>query len=131
MEKGKIMIVDDERDSREALKGHLKGEPYTIIEAENGEDAIRKLESGSNLVDVGLILCDINMPKVNGLECMHYIRENAPGIPIVAITGHPDTGKAMDLINEGIKDYLIKPVKKEKLQKTVKELVASGKDFDY
>ncbi len=131
MEKGKIMIVDDERESREALKLNLMEDHYNIIEAENGLDAVQKLESGDNLVNLGLILCDINMPKVNGLECMHYMRENAPGIPIIAITGHPDTGMATDLIAHGIKDYLIKPVEKETLRTTVKKWVTAGKEFDY
>ncbi len=131
MEKGKIMIVDDERESREAMKLHLLQDHYNIVEAEDGADAVRKLESGDNLVNLGLILCDINMPKVNGLECMHYIRENAPGIPIVAITGHPDTGMATDLMTHGIKDYLIKPIDREKLRSTVKKLVNAGKDIDY
>ena len=131
MEKGKILIVDDEPESREAIKLYLTGEHYHFIEAENGEEAVKKLESGDNLVNLGLILCDINMPKVDGVQAMQYIRRNAPGIPIVAITGHPDMDTAKKLLHDGVKDYLIKPVNGEKLRTTVKNLIMAGKDIEF
>lgn len=131
MSKGKILIIDDESDVRDVLKFHLSEKNYNVIEAENGQEGIDLLKSGDNLTNVGVIICDIRMPKVNGIECIQYIRQEAPGIPIVVVTGFPDTQIAVNLLNEGVKEYLVKPVDKEKLVSTVEKLVAAGKDVDY
>lgn len=131
MPKGKVLIIDDESDVRDVLKFHLSGSNYHVIEAENGQEGIDLLKSGDNLTNVGVILCDIRMPKVNGIECIQYIRQEAPGIPIVVVTGFPDTQMAVNLMNEGVKDYLVKPVEKEKLVATVDKLVAAGKEIEF
>ena len=131
MPKGKVLIIDDESDVRDVLKFHLSENNYQIIEAENGQEGMDLLKSGDNLSNVGVILCDIRMPKVNGIECIQYIRQEAPGIPIVVVTGFPDTQMAVNLMNEGVKDYLVKPVEKEKLVSTVERLVAAGKEIDF
>ena len=130
MPKGKIMVVDDEEDVRETIKLQLEAENYNVIEAENGEEAIKLLRSEDNLMNCGLILCDIRMPKVNGIEYIDYLKEQAPGIPVVVITGYPDTELAVGLMNKGVKDYLVKPVESEKLMKVVNKLVAEGRDMD-
>ena len=131
MSKGKILIIDDESDVRDVLKFHLSEKNYNVIEAENGQEGIDLLKSGDNLTNVGVIICDIRMPKVNGIECIQYIRQEAPGIPIVVVTGFPDTQMAVNMLNEGVKEYLVKPVDKEKLVATVEKLVAAGKEIDY
>ncbi len=123
------MIVDVEQDVREAIKLQLEGKNFKILEAENGEEAIATLEKEDHLVNLGLILCDIRMPKVDGVECIDYLKANAPGIPIVVVTAFPDTEMATSLLKKGVKDYLIKPVNKEKLIAVVDELVAAGKDI--
>jgi two-component system chemotaxis response regulator CheY len=131
MPKGKIMVVDDEEDVRETIKLQLEAENYNVIEAENGEEAIKLLRSEDNLMNCGLILCDIRMPKVNGIEYIDYLKEQAPGIPIVVITGYPDTELAVGLMNKGVKDYLVKPVESEKLLKIVNKLIAEGRDTEF
>ena len=131
MPKGKVLIIDDESDVRDVLKFHLSESNYKIIEAEDGQEGMDLLKSGDNLSNVGVILCDIRMPKVNGIECIQYIRQEAPGIPIVVVTGFPDTQMAVNLMNEGVKDYLVKPVEKEKLVATVDKLVAAGKEIEF
>ncbi len=131
MPKGKIMVVDDEEDVRETLRLQLESENYNVIEAGDGEEAIKLLKSEDNLTNCGLILCDIRMPKVNGIEYVDYLKEPAPGIPIVVITGYPDTDLAVGLMNKGVKDYLVKPVESEKLLKIVNKLVAEGRDTNF
>jgi two-component system chemotaxis response regulator CheY len=106
MAKGKILVVD-------------------------GENAINILQSGDNLVNVGLILCDIRMPKVNGVETIEFLKNEAPGVPIVVITGYPDTELATGLLKKGVKDYLVKPVEKEKLLAVVDEQISAGKAIDF
>ncbi len=122
-------MIDDEEDVREVLRLHLESEGYNVLEAENGEDGISVLRSEDNLINVGVILCDIRMPKVNGIECIDFLRKEAPGIPIVVVTGYPDTEMATNLMKKGVKDYLVKPVEKDKLLGTVNKLVSAGKDI--
>ena len=131
MAKGKILIIDDEPDVRDAIRMQLETANYNVLEAENGEEAIKTLRSEDNMNNVGVILCDIRMPKVNGLECIQFFRQEAPGIPTVVVTAYPDMGMANDLKTAGVKDYLVKPVEKEKLLGVVGELVAAGKDFEF
>ena len=131
MAKGKILVVDDEADVRDLIKLQLEEKGLNTLEAVDGQNAIDILKSGDNMVNVGLILCDIRMPKVNGVECIRFLREQAPGIPVVVITGYPDPGLANDLKEKGVKEYLVKPVTKEKLLAVVEEQIAAGKDFKF
>lgn len=131
MKLGKILVVDDEEDVRYVIKLQLETENYQILEAEDGQMAINILRSGSNMLNVGVILCDIRMPNVNGVECIEYLRKEAPGIPVVVVTGYPDTEMAITLMKKGVKAYLVKPVVKEKLLGTVKKLISAGKNFEY
>jgi len=131
MTKGKILVVDDEADVRDVIKLQLEQRGLNVLEAVDGQNAIDILKSGDNLVNVGVILCDIRMPKVNGVECIQFLREQAPGIPIVVITGYPDTELATDLMKKGVKDYLVKPVEKEKLLAVVDEQISAGKAIDF
>jgi len=130
MAKGKILVVDDEQNVRDTIRMQLESENYNILEAENGEEAIKVLRSEDNMVNVGLILCDIRMPKVNGLECIQFFRQEAPGIPTVVITAFPDAEMAADLMTKGLKDYLVKPVEKENLLAVVAKMVSAAKDIE-
>lgn len=131
MAKGKILVVDDEADVRDVIKLQLEQKGLNVLEAVDGQNAIDILKSGDNMVNCGLILCDIRMPKVNGVECIQFLREQAPGIPVVVVTGYPDTELATDLLKKGVKDYLVKPVEKEKLLAVVDEQISSGKAIDF
>jgi two-component system chemotaxis response regulator CheY len=129
--KGRILIIDDEEEIREVLKMHLESAGYMVIEAEDGEDGINKMREGSNLLQVGLIITDIRMPKVNGVEAIDYLRTNAPSKPILVITGYPDTELAVSLLKKGVKEYLVKPVEKKVLLEKVKKILGSAQEFDY
>lgn len=129
--KGKVLIIDDEADVREVLRLHLESANLNVIEAENGEEGIMLMKSGANLLQVGLILCDIRMPKVNGVEAIEYLKENAPSVPIIVVTGYPDSELAVSLLKRGVKDYLVKPLEKEELLAKVEDALSSEQEFDY
>jgi len=131
MAKGKVLVVDDEMDVRDVIRLQLEQKGLNVLEAVDGKDAIDIIRTGDNLVNVGLILCDIRMPKVNGVECIDYLKQEAPGIPIVVITGYPDTELATGLMKKGVKDYLVKPVEKEKLMAVVDTQIAAGKEINF
>ncbi|MBT3922553.1 MAG: response regulator, partial [Nitrospina sp.] len=113
--KGKILIIDDEAEVREVLRLHLESANYNVMEALDGEEAVNMMKSGSNLLQVGLIICDIRMPKVNGIEAIDYLKQNAPSIPVIVVTGYPDSELAVSLLKKGVKDYMVKPIEKAKL----------------
>ncbi len=129
MAKGKILIVDDEQDVRDIFQDRLEKGGYNALMAEDGEEAIKILRSGDNMINVGVIFCDIRMPKVNGIECIDFLKQQAPGIPVVVVTGYPDAEVAKDLLKKGVKEYLVKPLDKERMMAIVENLVSKGKDF--
>jgi two-component system, chemotaxis family, chemotaxis protein CheY len=129
--KGKILIIDDESEVREVLRLHLESANYNVIEASDGEEGVNLMKSGSNLLQVGMIICDIRMPKVNGIEAIDYLKKNAPSIPIVVVTGYPDSDLAVSLLKKGVKDYMVKPIEKAKLLDKVAEVLAAPQSFDY
>jgi CheY-like chemotaxis protein len=128
---GRILIIEDDLDIRDILKLQLEQGGHQVIEAKDGEEGIELMKKGSNLLQVGLIITDIRMPKVNGVEAIDYIKANAPSIPIMVITGYPDSDLAVNLLQKGVKDYLVKPVEKEVLLSKVSAILSSPQDFDY
>jgi len=122
MPKGRVLVIEDEEDIREVLRLHLLSAGYNVVEAENCA------RSEDNMVNVGLILCDIRMPIIDGAECVDILKKEAPEIPVVMVTGYPDTEMANAFLNKGVKDYLVKPVEKEKLLDVVSKIISAGKN---
>jgi two-component system chemotaxis response regulator CheY len=128
---GKILIIEDDMDIRDVLKLQLEQGGHQVIEAKDGQEGIDLMKKGSNLLQVGLIITDIRMPKVNGVEAIDYIKANAPSIPIMVITGYPDTELAVNLLQRGVKEYLVKPVEKDTLLSKVSATLSAKQDFSY
>ena len=121
---GRILIVDDEAQVRKPIGLTLQAAHYSVVEAENGEQAIQLLQSGDNPLLVDTILCDIRMPKINGTEAIQYFRTQFPSIPVVVLTGYPDVDLAVSLMKQGVVDYLVKPVEKERLLDVIRKSVS-------
>jgi DNA-binding NtrC family response regulator len=101
----KILIVDDEASFRTSLKGALK-KNYQVAEAANGEEAL------SQVVDSppDVVLLDISMPVVDGLETLRRIREIDDYIAVIMVTAHGEIKNVVQAINQGALDYLTKPI---------------------
>ena len=112
-----ILVVDDDEEVREGILLQLSDTRYTILEAEDGEKAIECLND--NALTVDLIICDVRMPKINGVEAVAYFRREFSGTPVIVLTGFPDVDLAVKFLREGVVDYLVKPVEKETLIETV------------
>ena len=69
-----------------------------LIIVQDVQDAIRVLREGNSLVNVAVIICDIRMPKMNGVEYIDYLLEQAPGIPVIVLTEYPDPEMANTMI---------------------------------
>ncbi len=128
MSLGRILIVDDEADIRETVKIILVKAGYEVKEAENGEEAIKEIQSGDNPLVIDAIVCDIQMPKVDGKEAIAYFRQQFPSVPVIVLTGQPSVKDANTLFKEGIVEYLMKPVQPDDLVKAV-EKAAQSHDF--
>jgi two-component system chemotaxis response regulator CheY len=116
---GRVLVVDDEADIRKVVRMTLQKAGYEVLEAENGEKAIETINSGENRLLLDVMICDIRMPKVNGIEAIAYFRQNYPRVPLIVLTGFPDTDMATSLLRQGVVDYLVKPVEGEKLKASV------------
>ena len=121
---GRIMIVDDEENVRKVLRLSLTKAGYDVIEAQHGGEGIETIGSDDNALMMDVILCDIRMPKINGLEAIAFFQQQYPSVPIIVVTGYPDQKMATDLLSRGVFDYLVKPVDKDKLLETVKAAMA-------
>src|SRR5918998_697909 len=117
---GRILIVDDEEPIRKTLHLLLTKSGYDVEEAEDGDAAIRVLNTGQNPMMVDIIICDIRMPKINGIEAIAYFRNQYPSVPVIVLTGYPDTGLSTALMKDGVAEYLVKPIDRENLLTAVK-----------
>jgi two-component system chemotaxis response regulator CheY len=117
---GRVLIVDDESSIRKVLRVTLTDAGYEVVEADHGGRGIEVIRSDDNMLMVDVIICDIRMPKINGLEAIDFFRQQFPSVPIIVLTGFPDTKMATNLITKGVVDYLVKPVEDAKLLASVK-----------
>ena len=119
----RILVIEDEVEIRSIVKNHLVNANYEVVEAEQGEEAIQKINKGDNPLNIDAAICDIRMPKINGIEAISYFQKEYPTLPLIVMTGFPDTQRAVSLLKNGVKDYLVKPVEKDTLLAAVKKAV--------
>ena len=101
-----VLVVDDEASIRRSLEGVLKDEGFSVVLAEDGESAIRILMN----TRPALILLDIWMPGMDGLETLRKIKEIHQDIPVVMISGHATISTAVAATRLGAMDFLEKPL---------------------
>lgn len=128
---GKILIIEDDQDIRYILRHQLEQSGYQVIEASDGQEGIDLMKKGSNLLQVGLIITDIRMPKVNGVEAVEYLQANVPSVPIMVVTGYPDTKLAVNMLQKGVKGFIVKPIEKKALVEKVSAILSSKQGFKY
>lgn len=102
---GQILIVDDEDNIREVLATYLQGLNYNVLTAHDGQDALAKYKKG----DFDLIISDLLMPNIDGLELLKRVREKDKDVIFLMITGYPSIETAVDAIKKGAYDYITKP----------------------
>src|SRR6185295_4078063 len=100
-----ILIIDDERSIRKTLTEILSYEGYKIDEAADGEDGLKKFKEKN----YDLVLCDIKMPKLDGIEFLEKAREINDEVPIIIISGHGNIETAVEAVKKGAYDYISKP----------------------
>jgi two-component system response regulator HydG len=114
-EKSTILVVDDDRAHRTMLNTLIGGWGYAVSEADDGSTAIEKVKETS----FDLILMDVRMVKVSGLEALETIKAYNPAIPVIIMTAYSSVETAVNALKQGAHDYLTKPLDFDKLRLTV------------
>ena len=115
-ERERILVVDDAPDTLEVLQRNLQAEGYQVFTAPGVAEAIRILEE----TPLDLVITDLKMPKVSGLDLVRHVRENFRDTEVMMITGYPSIGGAVDAVKTGAEDYLAKPFTDEELFSAVR-----------
>jgi DNA-binding NtrC family response regulator len=118
--KARILIVDDETDLRTLLRHILTAQGYQITDAEDGEEAIELIKKQK--FDIALL--DIQMPNINGIQVLKYIKEHSPQTKAVMLTGYADLKHAMEAKEFGARDFIGKPYKLEDVLSTIEHILA-------
>lgn len=113
----RILIVDDDEGIRKVLATILKDEGYIVDTAENGKEAIEKTEI--NFYNLALI--DIRLPDMEGTALLTKIKDTTPKMRKIIITGYPSVENAVEALNKGAHNYLVKPLDIEKVITMVKK----------
>lgn len=115
LRKENILIVDDNYDMLELLQRHLKSFNFHTYKASSVVEAIEVLKT----TPIDLLITDLQMPEINGIELIKYTSEHFPSIPKLVITGFPSVDTAINAVKSGALDYLIKPFTGEELKKAI------------
>lgn len=115
LRKENILIVDDNYDMLELLQRHLKSFNFHTYKASSVVEAIEVLKT----TPINLLITDLQMPEINGIELIKYTSEHFPFIPKLVITGYPSVDTAINAVKSGALDYLIKPFTSEELKKAI------------
>jgi len=118
-----VMVVDDSRVVRMHIARALLDAGYTVLEAEDGLDAMEKLAA---VPGIALIVCDVNMPRVDGLEFVEWLERQASPPPVIMLTteGHPQ--QIQRAKEHGAKGWMVKPLKADALVLAARRLIRAA-----
>lgn len=111
----RILIVDDDENITTVFQMNLEGKGYEVETAKNGAEALEKTRH----MFFNLALIDIRLPDIEGTELLELLRETAPKMRMIIVTGFPSLQNAINAVNKGADGYLLKPVNIEQLLKKI------------
>ena len=114
-EKTNVLVVDDDSAHRTMLRALIGGWGYAVSEADDGESAVQSVQDRP----FDLILMDIRMLKVSGIEALERIKAYNPAIPVIIMTAYSSVETAVDALKKGAYDYLTKPLDFDSLRMTL------------
>ncbi|MBI5514399.1 MAG: sigma-54-dependent Fis family transcriptional regulator [Deltaproteobacteria bacterium] len=116
-----VLVVDDDRSIRRSLEKFLRDLGYEVSTAEDGEQGLAAIQAG----DKDLVLLDLGLPRLDGLEVLDRLQGTEPRPPVVVITARDDMKSTVTAIQRGAWDYLVKPLDIERLKMTVRRALES------
>lgn len=119
METGKILIVDDEEIMRESLTDWLKEDGYSVDAVEDGFKALEAVQKER----YNVMLLDLKMPKMDGLEVLKRVKEMKLDLPVIIVTAYATVDTAVSAIKQGAYDYIVKPFHPEELGSIIKKII--------
>lgn len=119
MSNERILVVEDEEGMREFLKILLAKEGYEVVACECGKDAIERFKEDT----FDVVITDIKMPGMDGIEVLSAIKEIEPAIPVIIMTGHASMETAIDAVNKGAFAYLLKQARNEEIKQLVTKAI--------
>lgn len=123
LKKENILLVDDDIQILELLQRHLGSMDYHTYSAISVQEALNILKD----TEIDLLITDINMPQINGIELVKYVSEHFPELPKLVVTGFPSAKDAMDVFRSGVSEYLTKPFTKSELAEAVTKTMRNRK----
>src|SRR5213592_3157238 len=124
MSKRSILVVDDDRSVRSYLSDLLTSCGYSIECAESGDQAVTRLSAG---YIPSLIVLDIVMPGINGIEVLESVKKINPSIPVIILSGAGQTKTVVDAMKMGAADFLVKPFEEQELELAIENVVEKQK----
>lgn len=118
-----ILIVDDDESIRDMLSIVLKDENYNVLTAEDGGKALIHLKNSK----INLVISDIKMPDMNGIELLNIIKKKKEKIPVIMITGHASTNDAIEAMKIGAEQYITKPFNIDELKMVIEKVIYKKK----
>ncbi|MBN2380999.1 response regulator [candidate division WOR-3 bacterium] len=115
----RILLVDDEEEFARVLANIVRAKGYDVEPVYDGLDALERIRAN----EYGLLISDINLPGVNGMELIRRTKVLRPDLPIVVITAYPVQGSKEDLLKMGIVEYMEKPVSPNELIKLIDKIL--------
>lgn len=120
-----IVIIDDDESIRKLLSTIVEQEGYTARSFASAADALRRIEEMRPIV----ILADIYMPQMSGIEFMKELRKSHPSLPVIVLTGYPDQNTFRDALPYKISDFLAKPFSLETVQQAIRRVLGRDESF--
>jgi DNA-binding NtrC family response regulator len=115
MKSKRILVVDDQESMRDMLADLLDMMGYESCTVESGSQALEKLIAS----EIDLVITDLNMPEMDGLELMKRIKARSPGMPVIVITGYGTFNTERQVLSDGADGYIPKPCTINRVQETV------------
>ena len=116
----RLLVVDDELLIRDLLYDHFAAKDYQITTAQSAEDAIEILDGNGNF---DVVLTDLKMPGMGGLELIEHLKQQIGDIPVIIMTGFPSLDTAIEALRKRVFDYVIKPFNINRLNAVVEAAI--------
>jgi two-component system response regulator AtoC len=120
VQQAKILVADDEQNLRRVLAALLRRDGHEVVQAANGLEAIDRL------ADVDVVITDLRMPGVDGMEVLRTASKNHPHVPVIMITAYGSVGQAVEAIKAGAFDYIEKPFEQDSIRVIVEKAIGQA-----